>query len=132
MRILLYTGPIQNENAGDIIYTYEFEKFRQECGLSIRMCRRADPESKGKIENVVKYIKGNFLSHRLLKAFSTQVISEHLLPGNAALEAEVKGVKHLFSAMSERTSLIITSNKGFDGWADFLGDATITTAILDW
>ena len=35
------------------------------------------------------------------------------------------------SAMSERTSLIITSNKGVDEWADFLGDATITTAILD-
>jgi len=35
------------------------------------------------------------------------------------------------SAMSEKTSLIITSNKGFDEWADFLGDATITTAILD-
>lgn len=35
------------------------------------------------------------------------------------------------SSMSERTSLIITSNKGFDEWADFLGDATITTAILD-
>ena len=35
------------------------------------------------------------------------------------------------SAMSEKTSLIITSNKGFDECADFLGDATITTAILD-
>ena len=35
------------------------------------------------------------------------------------------------SGMSEKTSLIITSNKGFDEWADFLGDATITTAILD-
>lgn len=35
------------------------------------------------------------------------------------------------SAMSEKASLIITSNKGFDEWADFLGDATITTAILD-
>ncbi len=35
------------------------------------------------------------------------------------------------SAMSEKISLIITSNKGFDEWADFLGDATITTAILD-
>ena len=35
------------------------------------------------------------------------------------------------SSMSEKTSLIITSNKGFDEWADFLGDATITTAILD-
>ena len=35
------------------------------------------------------------------------------------------------SSMSEKTSLIVTSNKGFDEWADFLGDATITTAILD-
>ena len=35
------------------------------------------------------------------------------------------------SAMSEKTSLIITSNKGFDEWVDFLGDAAITTAILD-
>ena len=35
------------------------------------------------------------------------------------------------SAMSEKTSLIITSNKGFDKWTEFLGDATITTAILD-
>lgn len=35
------------------------------------------------------------------------------------------------AAMAERTSLIITSNKGFDEWAEFLGDATITTAILD-
>jgi len=35
------------------------------------------------------------------------------------------------SNMSEKTSIIITSNKGFDEWAEFLGDATITTAILD-
>lgn len=35
------------------------------------------------------------------------------------------------SSMSERTSIIITSNKGFDEWVDFMGDATFTTAILD-
>lgn len=35
------------------------------------------------------------------------------------------------SSMSEKTSLIITSNKGFDEWAEFLGDVAITTAILD-
>ena len=54
-----------SENIGDIIYTYEFEKFRQECRISIYMCRGADPESKGKIENTIKYIKGNFLNHRI-------------------------------------------------------------------
>ena len=35
------------------------------------------------------------------------------------------------SSMAEKTSLIVTSNKGFDEWVDFMGDATITTAILD-
>lgn len=54
-----------SENAGDIVHTYEFEKFRQECNLKIYMCRAADPESKGKIESVVKYVKGNYLANRL-------------------------------------------------------------------
>lgn len=54
-----------NENYGDVIYTYEFEKFRQDCGLKIYLCRKSDPESKGKIESVVKFIKYNFLENRL-------------------------------------------------------------------
>jgi transposase len=54
-----------NENYGDIIYTYEFEKYRQRLGLNIRLCRKADPESKGKVESVVKYVKINFLPNRL-------------------------------------------------------------------
>ena len=54
-----------SENTGEITYTYEFEKCRQECKISVYMCRGADPESKGKIENTVKYIKGNFLSNRM-------------------------------------------------------------------
>ena len=40
----------------------------------------------------------------------------------------------LFSFISscyESKSLVITSNKGFDEWADFLGDSVIATAILD-
>lgn len=35
------------------------------------------------------------------------------------------------SAMHEKTSIVITSNKGFGEWAGFLGDQVITTAILD-
>jgi len=35
------------------------------------------------------------------------------------------------SACYESKSLIITSNKSFDDWADFLGDQVIATAILD-
>ena len=35
------------------------------------------------------------------------------------------------SACYEQKSLIVTSNKSFDDWADFLGDPVIATAILD-
>lgn len=54
-----------SENHGDIIYTYEFEKYRKLHSLNIYLCRKADPETKGKIESVVKYVKGNFLPNRI-------------------------------------------------------------------
>lgn len=53
-----------SENHGDIIYTYEFERYRKLHSLNIYLCRKADPESKGKVESVVKYVKGNFLPNR--------------------------------------------------------------------
>lgn len=37
----------------------------------------------------------------------------------------------LVSNLYQNTSVIVTSNKGFDEWAEFLGDPVITTAILD-
>lgn len=56
---------VVSENSGSIIYTYEFEKFKRQMGFSVYLCRKADPESKGKIEAVVKYIKRNFAANRL-------------------------------------------------------------------
>lgn len=37
----------------------------------------------------------------------------------------------LISQLYENTSVVITSNKGFDGWADILGDTVLATALLD-
>lgn len=37
----------------------------------------------------------------------------------------------LISQLYENTSVVITSNKGFDGWADLLGDPILATALLD-
>lgn len=38
---------------------------------------------------------------------------------------------HLISALYENTSVVITSNKGFEGWADIIGDSVLTSALLD-
>ena len=37
----------------------------------------------------------------------------------------------LISQLYENTSVAITSNKGFDGWAELLGDSILATALLD-
>lgn len=55
---------LTSENYGDLILTHGFAKYVEERSFRIHMCRKADPESKGKIENVVKYVKRNFARHR--------------------------------------------------------------------
>lgn len=56
-----------NENAGDLILTKEFQSYREARKLKVYFCRKADPESKGRIENVVGYVKGNFAKHRIFQ-----------------------------------------------------------------
>lgn len=56
---------IVSENNGDIIYTEKFEAFRRAESFQIYACRGNDPESKGKIENVIGFIKNNFAKHRV-------------------------------------------------------------------
>lgn len=55
---------VVSENRGDIIYTQKFSHFIEEMGLKMYVCRKNDPESKGKVENLVKYVKYNFLAIR--------------------------------------------------------------------
>ncbi|GAH85901.1 unnamed protein product, partial [marine sediment metagenome] len=45
---------VVSENSGDIIYTNDFTYFIEEQKLRMYVCRASDPESKGKIENLIK------------------------------------------------------------------------------
>lgn len=58
---------VVSENNGDIIYTRDFEHFIDEMNLKMYVCRKNDPESKGKIENLIKFVKRNFLKLREFK-----------------------------------------------------------------
>ncbi|MFD1454052.1 IS21 family transposase [Oceanobacillus sojae] len=56
---------VVSENEGDLILTSEFQAYREERKLKLFVCRKADPESKGKIENVVGFVKKNFAKNRV-------------------------------------------------------------------
>lgn len=60
-----------DENLGDLIMTAQFRLYVKESGFTTWFCRKADPESKGKVENVVKYVKQNFLYNRSFKDLET-------------------------------------------------------------
>jgi transposase len=54
-----------SENSGDIIYTEGFQNYIDTMKYKVRLCRGFDPQSKGKIEAVVKYAKYNFAVNRI-------------------------------------------------------------------
>ena len=56
---------VVSENGGDIIHTQAFTSFLAETKLGVRVCRKSDPETKGVIEASVKFVKRNFMEHRL-------------------------------------------------------------------
>jgi hypothetical protein len=62
---------VVNENGGDIVLTDAFRAYTREQAFSLHFCRKADPESKGKVENVVKYVKQNFLYNRTFHNIET-------------------------------------------------------------
>lgn len=53
-----------DENKGDLILTDAFKNYSRDRGFKLHFCRKADPQSKGKVENVVEYVKQSFLYNR--------------------------------------------------------------------
>ncbi|HRT84048.1 MAG TPA: DDE-type integrase/transposase/recombinase [Bacteroidales bacterium] len=55
---------LYNENLGDYRMPEVFDSYVKSRPFKVIFCRPGDPESKGKVENVVKYVKHNFLLNR--------------------------------------------------------------------
>ena len=55
---------IKDENLGDALLTEAFRSFVSSEHFECVFCRKSDPESKGKVENAVQYVKKNFLRGR--------------------------------------------------------------------
>jgi len=63
-----------SENYGDLLLTQEFRSYVNYRGFNLHFCRKADPQSKGKVENMIRYIKYNFLRGR--KYINTPLLNQ--------------------------------------------------------
>jgi transposase len=86
-----------DENKGDLILTEAFRKYAEYRGFKLHFCRKSDPESKGKIENVIKYTKYNFLRGRIFVNIDTlngQGMAWLGRTANAKVHAATKRIPH--------------------------------------
>lgn len=83
---------VVSENSGDIILTDLFRNYTRDKSFTLHFCRKADPESKGKVENVVKYVKQNFLYNRIY--YNIETLNEEAL---GWLARTANGMPHSFT-----------------------------------
>ncbi len=84
-----------SENHGDIIYTEGFQSYLSEMKFDVFLCHGADPESKGKVENVVKYAKHGFAEHRIftdINSFNADCIAWLNRTANAKEHGTIKRI----------------------------------------
>jgi hypothetical protein len=91
-----------DENSGELILTEKFRAYTREIGFDLHFCRKADPQSKGKIENVVKYVKQNFLYNRTF--YNIDTLNEQ---GLGWLGRTANALPHSFTKKEPAAELII-------------------------
>ncbi|MGI6502182.1 MAG: IS21 family transposase [Anaerostipes sp.] len=104
-----------SENNGDIIYTEGFQNYVNEVKFDIFLCHGADPESKGLIENVVKYAKHGFAEHRIFRdidSFNADCIAWLKRTGNKKEHGTTKKIPAEVFAL-EKEHLIPVSEYSF-------------------
>lgn len=80
---------LKSENLGDYLLADDFHRYRDERGISVEFCRKADPQSKGRIENVIGYVKNNFLRARTF--YDIHRLNEEAL---CWLDRKANGTRH--------------------------------------
>ena len=87
------------------------------------------------MQDLVKYLMTETIARssrsRLKKILTADLVIIDEIGFLPISMAEANSFFQLVSKLYENASLILTSNKGFDEWPQFLHDPVITTAILD-
>jgi len=104
-----------DENLGDLLLTSGFERYVSSESFEAIFCRKSDPQSKGKVENVVKYVKGNFVKGRIFNG--TDSLNESALgwlsrTGNGKVHSATRLIPYQ-EWLTEKDYLLPVHNKPY-------------------
>ena len=104
-------------------------------GLGYDACEKGYRVSYSTMQSLIKSLRTEDTDKRAkakmkrVRSSSLLIIDEVGYLPISALEGNL--FFQLISDLQEQASILITTNKGFEAWAEFLGDAALATAILD-
>ena len=104
-----------SENNGDIIYTEGFQNYINVVKFDVFLCHGSDPESKGLVENVVKFAKHGFAEHRIfsdIDSFNADCMAWLKRKGNGKVHGTTKKIPAEVFEL-EREHLIPVSEYSF-------------------
>lgn len=88
-----------------------------------------------KITNLVKLLKTSEIQktseYRIRRIMKSNMIIIDEIGYTPIEKREANLFFNMISEMYEKLSIVITSNKSFDAWAEMMGDSIMTTALLD-
>lgn len=61
---------IKRDEDGNPVWQKDYDLFQKDAGFETRLCKVAHPYTKGKVERLVEYVKGNFIVGRTFKNLS--------------------------------------------------------------
>jgi len=103
--------------------------------LAYHACEQGYKVSFTTMQSLVRYLRTEEIDRRS-RTKMNRIRKSHLLVIDEVGYLPISSVEgnlffQLISELQEQTSIIITTNKGFEDWVEFLGDAALATAILD-
>ena len=114
---------VVSENLGNIIFVPEFETYVKQTGYNVVLCRPRDPQTKGRVENFVKYVKTRFLEGRTytgIDSLNSAALEWLDLDANAKINARTcreprdmfrKESRHLIKVLqNSQSDVILTVN----------------------
>jgi len=88
-----------------------------------------------RIANLIKLLKTAEIQktseYRIKRIMKSSVIIIDEIGYTPIEKREANLFFNMISEMYEKLSIIVTSNKSFDAWAEMMGDSVMTTALLD-
>jgi transposase len=104
-----------DENLGDLLLTSGFEHYVRSESFEAVFCRKSDPQSKGKVENVVKYVKDNFVKGRTfsgMQGVNDAVLGWLWRTGNGKVHSATRLIPHQ-EWLKEKNHLLPVHNKPY-------------------